>query len=93
MTTEKEMLRMLDFHDAKFTIGVIYSSEKQKVAQNMLDEAAAERDMDLKNPETAAYAQQVFTLDGAIEYLKSLKAIQDKFDAKGFPGQKHGAAG
>lgn len=93
MATEKEMLRMLDFRDAKFTIGVIYSSEKEKVAQNILDVAAAEHGMDLKNPETAAYAQQVFTLDQAIEYLKSLKAIQEKFDAKGFPGQKHGAAG
>jgi len=30
----------------------------------------------------------LFTLDEAIEYLKSLKAIQGKFDAKGFPGQE-----
>jgi hypothetical protein len=85
VTTEKDMLRMLDFHDAKFTIGMVWPPEKEKLAQDMLNKAAAEHAMD--------FTGQSFTLDEAIEYLKSLKEIQDKFDARGFPGQKHGAVG
>jgi hypothetical protein len=91
VTTEKEMLRMLDFHDARFTIGMVWPPEKEKLAQDMLNKAAAEHGMDLKDATSQAF--RVFTLDEAVEYLKSLKAIQDKFDAKGFPGQKRGAAG
>jgi hypothetical protein len=91
VTTDKEMLRMLDFHDARFTIGMVWPPEKQKLAQDMLNKAAAEHGIDMRNATCQAF--QVFTLDEAIEYLKSLKAIQDKFDAKAFPGQKHGAVG
>ena len=88
--TEKNMLRMLDFQDARFTIGMVWPPEKQKLAQDMLDEAAAEHGMDLSK--ATAQTMNLFTLDEALEYLKSLKQIQEKF-AKGFPGQKRGAAG
>lgn len=39
----------------------------------------------------AESSRGVFTLDEALDYFKSLKEIQDKFDASGFPGQEIGA--
>lgn len=86
MATEKDMLRMLDFHDAKFTIGMVWPAEKQKLAQDMLNKAAAEHGGDLGK--ATAQTTNLFTLDEALEYLKSLKQIQDRFDANGFPGQQ-----
>ena len=52
----------------------------------MLHEAAAAHGMDLSK--ATAQTMNLFTLDEAIEYLKSLKEIQEKFDARGFPGQE-----
>ena len=90
MTTEKEMLRMLDFRDTKFTIGTVCPPEKQKVMESMLHETAAAHGLDLNK--ATAQTMNLFTLDEAIEYLKSLKAIQEKFDARGFPGQEESDA-
>jgi hypothetical protein len=86
VATEKEMLRMLDFRDTKFTIGTVCPPEKQKLMESMLHEKAAEHGVDLSK--ATAQTMNLFTLDEALEYLKSLKEIQDKFDARGFPGQE-----
>jgi hypothetical protein len=73
-----DMRDMRDLRDTRFTITISYSPQKEKLVQDMLNEAAAARRMDLSN--ATCHAEQVFTLDEALNYFQSLKAIQEKFD-------------
>jgi hypothetical protein len=79
-----DMRDMRDLRDTRFTITISYSPEKEKLVQGMLNEAAAARRMDLSK--VTCRAEQVFTLDEALNYFQSLKAIQDKFDRGEFGG-------
>lgn len=75
------MRDLRDLRDTRFTITISYSPEKEKLMQGMLNEAAAARRTGLNNANSRA--EQVFTLDEALNYFQSLKAIQEKFDRGG----------